>query len=401
MIVKRTDISNRLRKISELIVEQTEHGAQTKIIQKIKPNYYSLGQFLKELKRTQRGIHGSATALRVLADSDKNNLINGLTRYLEERKEIEEQITDNSEKIDESKLARDSQNTIKLSEILYSLKFVKAGSANTESLITNIAAKIKNSAIEGEAGWGYYLDKQSEVELLPSAFAILGLYVNGFKMERAVENIKIQLKSAEIDSPTKFAIVVFCLYALLNGVNELDKNRTEYQLILNRIWKSPYCSLKDLQEQNIEYWVDTHHDYVRIPWQFYLLAITSEISPEKFYTLSSQRLLSQIVCQDEFRYKYSGPYISTRTNAILYVTLSQIQENIRGSVWHRLLLFIDQIRSVIGSVAAKYILILLGLLAMAISVFRWLSSRKADLSELAPELLAGFIFGLIALGKKK
>lgn len=409
MIIKKERISLAQESLINLIAYQTRHGEQTLIVKKINQDYFSLGQFLNSTGRNQRGVHGSATGLRVLSESSGNNdLINGLTRYLEDRPENEMKIENEGESISKDKLLRDGNNVIKLAEILYAIHFVKPGISATETLSKKIVEQIKRGMITetDEIGWGFYTDSSPmTIELLPSAYAILALGKYGDDITNAKKTLLKKVDKKKIEDPSSFAEAVFCLYALINVSDELSREEViKYESLLKGIWNSPFCSLENDFEQNLEYWHNTQHDYVRIPWQMYLLAILSKLSRIKFYTLNCQRRVNSLVegaINGGFKYHYSGPNLSTRTNAILYDTISVVKHNLDRNFLHSCLVFIDGIRQFFGSKTIKIIGAIFGVLLIIYAIYTWAIDSETKWSDIAPELISSILLTAIAVGRKK
>jgi hypothetical protein len=411
MFVTKQSISEAKDKIRAMILEQAEFGCQTKEVQKVKQLYFSIGQFLGDPTRVQRGIHGSSNALTVLADTDKNNVINGIVRYLEKRVAIEKQLAGSTSGLIEEKLLKDEKNTIKLSEILYALGTVKPAQASTENFVGNLENRLYASQRRkgNLIGWRYFTDDPSdELQLLPTAYAVLALNRNGFKTPQAVEYLRSYLNGSAISNPTELAEIVFTLYALIKGADDYKNHKSIYDNILGKIWKSQYCTLTDNYEQNIEYWFGAHHEYIRIPWQLFLLSITSKISVFKFYSLKAQSILSSIIetaKQSNFKYPYSGHYISTRTNAILYDVLTDIDNNISNDLAYQALYYtsvvIDKIREFFGSAIVRYFLSAVGLIMAFLSIKEWYIDKDSSFKDFASEFIGWIAIGLILLGKKK
>lgn len=409
MIIKKEEIDRARENIIKHISNQATYGVQTEVVKKIKNDYYALGQFIGDNKRHQRGIHGTANGLRVLAESDSEvQLISGLKLYLEERLNIENQITGEGELIELSKLQRDENNIIKLSEILYALSFVKPGHASSDDYIKKISAKLIETKFDdsGVIGWGYFGDDETKKpELLPTSFAMLALEKSGFNINDVKKSLQDIIEEKGINDPSVFSEVIFCLYALINT----EKNRSvetnkKYSAILATIWSSPYCTLQDDYEQNLEYWHHAQHDYVRIPWQPYLIAITCAISKRRFYTVNVQKRLISIITQAKgngFKYPYSGPYLSTRTNAIIFDCLTFIRDNLQNHSMYGYFVWLDGMRQFLGSKFVKNIGLAIGTALMVYSIFLWVTSEAHDFGDIAPNLFADALVIAISLGKRK
>lgn len=320
-----------------MVLKQLEDGEQTKVVQSAANGYervYALGQFINDLARKQRGIHGSSAGLRVIAETNKNGQIAGLILYLQHRKHIESLVPPEN-RISGEKVERDEKNVIKISETLYSLSFVKSGQSPTEELKTSLLEKLESSILsknEGR-GWNYYTDNKEVPYILPTAYAYLALKKNGIVKDEIRKELIDRLEAEAIETPTQFAIHCYVLFSVVIGdfENYSNEETKRIKAILKRILKSNYCVLDNDYEQNIEYWGNSEHDYVRVPWQLFLISTISIVSQNIFYTKKVQKRISKIVNDAKskgFLYPHSGPYVSTRTNGLLYDNLSLISENL-------------------------------------------------------------------------
>lgn len=400
-------------KIAALIETQTRDGEQSKRVKIAGNDLFSLGQFIDDNNRPQRGIHGSATGLRVLGSRQSaKQLVAGLINYIHQREEVENKVVEgrNDERIDKEKIRTDELNTIKISEILYALHFVPPAVYNTHQLVDSLSQKLRNGlhSIGNENGWDYFVDQKVSIEILPTAHAMLALCINGYKEE--FEKVYTTLcnridQSNGPKSPSQFAEMAFALYAICRVIEPSDKARiARAKELLNKLWASPYCTLHNDFEQNLEYWYNAYHDYVRIPWQMYVIAVASWISKPKFYTVNVQSRLTaflQAVNRGGFKYEYSGPYTSTRTNAILYDCLDFIYKNIHKSLWYEVLIVRDKIVRFLGSKFMRRTGLAFGLGLGIYSAIIWRIDPTSKLSDLAPEFIGAAILTLITLGRKK
>jgi hypothetical protein len=411
MVVKLEDIVNAQGKVAQIVLDQASHGAQTKAIQKVDPELFSLGQFLGQPDREQRGVHGSATGLRVLAAQDASKIVAGIVRYLENRVSIDGISGD--EKL--HRIQRDEHNTIKISEILYALSFVKTGFADKDKYIRKLVESLGKGRRNrgGQVGWRFFIDDENdEPEMLPTAFAVIALSVNGFKDGEAEETLRTHLEAKQITDPTSLAEVVFALYAVLRSNDDDYKAnkgmKSTCDKVWDRIWNSEFFSLANQYEQNVEYWYQSHHEYIRIPWQLYYLFIASRLNQWKFYAVSTQRLLKSIIDfakNQSFRYPYSGFNISTRTNAILFDILKSIEKNFDSnsiySAFYKLRVGYFNIRLFFGKKIIRWCLAIIGLAMLSFSVISWVKDPNSRMGSMANEFIGWIVIGLILLGKKK
>jgi hypothetical protein len=407
-MINKDYIDKAQKNIKTLVISQLEHGQQSKIVQKVSADLYSLGQFINSNERSQRGIHGSASGLRVLAEDDANKTyIIGLVSYLKNRASIEQQIQTDQEKINDDKIIRDSNNIIKLSEALHSLSFVKSGHVGTDDYKRELANKINQGklSIHGKEGWDFFNDgHQNKIEILPSSFAILALAKYGASIDIARITILEKVESEVIENPLVLAEITFCLYSLILSSNNLDSEKKRFKSLLTKIWKSPYCSLQDDYEQNIEYWYNSQNNYIRIPWQIFLIAICSKLSKWKFYTIGIQSRLKSIVSMSQgergFIYKYSGNNTSTRTNAIVFDTLTFIKANLNTTFLDYSILYWDYVLIFFGGKVLKVTVRGLSLLCILYFVYIWFVNG-VDFYSFGKDFIIALFLGLLSFGKKK
>lgn len=373
------------------------------------------GQFLDDTTSTQRGLHGTAAAIRVLAEdgrAESRVLIPKLIGYAEDRKRVElpEAGSDYPASLKE-RLERDEANVIKISETLFALKFVDAAVCDTEALKKQLAEALLNGRINA-TGWGYFLDRKAgEPQLLPTAYAVCALADYGYDVR---ESLKYLLDSL-IKKPTNgsargadISVRVFCLY-VLSFIRDSD-NR-DYTDQLPRIFSSMWRRLEPLLdsdiEQNIEYSRDREHYYVRVPWQLYLLALSAKLAPKRrFASRATQRRLKAIInavnSPEGFTYPHSGFRVSSRTNAVLYDVFSTIEKQLER-IWQALLVpaqAIDLIRTFLSSRWVRFVAAMVAVTVIAISLYSWYM-RGGHIGELAPEFLAALFLLLITAGKAR
>lgn len=412
-MISKPDIEKLKDIISEKVYDQVANGEQSITLNQIDNDIKACGQFLMK-ERTQRGIHGTAAALRVISEnqSDKYKvLIPQIIKYLDERNQIEVHAIFENLKPDATK---DDNNVIKLSEQLYALSFVKVGQGSVNSLANEIKQSITNSKIDNK-GWSYFTDDKSAVEILPTSFVVMALYANNYSDEESLQYIIKQLENilkTPINDPSTFAILVFAFYVITFKVEDRivkDKIKgVQLNQIFNKLWNSPFCVLDENIEQNIEYWINDKHYYIRVPWQLYIISLSTKYSVWVFSKIKTQNRLKSIVesfaNNGGFKYKYSGKYLSTRTTSILFDTLSVIENNLGNKTWYTILNAIDRVKIFIGSKWIKYPIVIILVVTFIYTIWLWINS-EGTISEkvihLGPHFLVYLLVLLYEFGKRR
>lgn len=393
-------VSSR-RVIERMFVEQCRYGAQGQNITTTKAT--ACGQFIGEGAKdlTQRGIHGTAAALRVLAESADDEaaaLVNRLFHYLQNRPEIEKKITRDPVSEDQvhKKCSRDGENVIKVAEVLDALSFAKSTLEGREAMVTDLVSRLKKG-IHDDKGWGFFLDKPGDpVDVLPTAYAVLALGRHGLagEIRGPARYLAEQLKRKQGDGhesrkASDITSRVMALYALTFGGIETDELPAgEARRVFRGLWSGLEKLLGDDLEQNVEYWRESRTYYVRVPWSLYILALAARHDFWKFGSNAAQARLSSILKdanEGGFRYPYSGRMLSSRTSAILYDVLGNIARDANRLLINPIWL-IDRVRSAISSALFR---VPVGLVAGGYTVYSaycWM--QQGTHADLAPEFVA-------------
>lgn len=393
-MISQDEIVQIQNEIKTSIINQVKEGAQSN---KLK-DAFACGQFIKEPHLKQRGIHGTSSAIRVLAsyNGTYNNEIRKLIKYVQSRKDFE--IGKNLDK----KIEKDEKNVIKIGELLYSLSYVKQGCMDTSSIVYDLGKKLQDN-IKSEESWGYFIDSKDRSELLPTAFAYLGLRSNNFsnleKIEKFLKSIiENAVKKNNIDNPSLFASIVFTIYVL--SKYDIDLNQ---KLLIHKLWKSPFFTMHYNVEQNIEYPHEYEHFYVRIPWQLYFLALAAKYSP-RYYTkkLCRKRIndIESMVKEKGFKYIQSGNELSARTNAILFDVLELIKKYTKKNFYYYLFSILNEIIWIISRSWLRRTLLIIVIIGIGYSIFKWIKSPYTNLEDLAPEFIGYLISILIIFGRR-
>lgn len=388
--------------ICETVLNQVQDGVQSKGFD----DAFACGQFLKVHTTIQRGLHGTAAAIRVLAgfDSTYNEQLRKLLKYLENIEEYEKdgEISDG--------LGRDLNNIIKNSEILYSLSFIHSGTANTESLKEKISAELFKSE-NTDGGWAYFVDVDEDSDMYFTSSVYLALRSHNYNSLKSTREFLIdklkKYKKDIIPDPTTFSKLCFIVYTFIT-LNEHKKDKEIKKLLIdvfNKLWKSEFCVINSDFEQNIEYPGKQKHYYVRIPWQLYLLAIANSLAPRYFAQRKSitrfNSIIKSIIEEDGFIYKQSGKNISSRTYSILFETLCTIEKSFKLNWKFYLWNFYDWILIIFNNKIFKNIISVIGVFLVAIVVYISIKNKTLDIQNIAPSIIASLLIISIQISKTR
>ncbi len=409
-MINEEKITEIQKKIEASISEQVKNGRQSSVLP---DGYKACGQFFSIKDRTQRGLHGTSSALKVLALSTDNSIkdsIPAIIKYLADHTTVETQLLSQADP--QEALKRNENNVIKISECLCSLSNVQTGVGNKDKIVDTLTTNLKQAIIDNK-GWGYFLNSaNTKTELLPTAFAALAVFSNGFPgfdgtYNYIISEIENKSKNKDLDLTT-YTILVFALYVIAfyyrPGINNKAIGQKLKSLYV-KLWKSDYRTFNEDLEQNIEYWNEDNHYYIRIPWQLYMLALSSRFSSWNLAKVSSQKRLTSIYdnCANKegFRYPFSGPYFSVRTHSIIYEVLEKMRPFLRQKIIYLFFNWIDYIRNFLANRIFRIVISTLSVLLAGYIIFKWYKHGALNVGELAPHLLGPIMVWLIMLGKKK
>lgn len=394
-------------RIVQMFVEQCQNGAQSKELADAK--LCACGQFLGERTKTQRGVHGTAAAIRVLSsDSEKpeTRLIQNLVAYVEKRCDVEP----DTELLRE-KLEQDESNVIKQSELLLALNKLPPR-VEKQKLAQKLAEKLR-AGMNDDSAWSYFLENKGDCEVLPTAYATAALRQYGFTIEtrKSVEWLLGQLKDTYVAQKTDLrqrsladrTIDVFSLYVLTFKVHDTSHEDT-LRTVFQKMWKNLRPYVETGSEQNIEYWFEQRTPcYVRVPWDLYVIALTSHYDRRNaFCSAILQRRITTILDQvlnGGFHYSHSGKLVSSRTNAILFEVLARVKEEIRGKKLRTGPK--ELVRACSSSWYIRAILLVLAIVSIVLIVIGWVRKGDSSPAEIAPNLIGPLICGALGWSLRK
>jgi len=405
-LVDQIDVAQQ--RITDVFLRQCMYGAQTSALP---GEFAACGQFIGDDAETisQYGLHGISAALRVLGpcqSSECRSIVHKMVSYCEASLGVA-----SGQSLDTKLAVGDTDNVIKLGELLYGLYFVTVAQAERDRLVNSVADRLMKSLINNR-GWGYFIGEESP-ELLPSAYAVRGLAQHGYDVSgprKFVLDSLVAKNRTTGTSPADLTTAIACAYCL----TFCKREGTAQDPVLRSAFMSAWPSFEPLFgediEQNLEYWRekttdpmrDRKTEYVRIPFQLYLMALAAEYSRwRRFAGFRAQRRLKSTLDalrNASFKYRYSGRCLSSRTNGIAYDALAYIREHVRHFTTLRLAYTVDRVRVAVGSVPFRIIAAAGVLVFSCLSVRAWLAAG-GKLADLAPELLVSLIALVLAWAK--
>lgn len=387
--------------ICDTVLNQVQNGAQSKDLD----NAFACGQFLKVHRTVQRGLHGTAAAIRVLAgfDGTYNKQLRKLLKYLDN--------IDEYEKGNETSagLGRNLNNIIKISEILYSLSFIHSGTANTESLKEKISAQLLKSKND-DGGWAYFVDVKENSDMYFTSSVYLALRSHNYNSLKSTKEFLIEklkkYKKENIPDPTTFSKLCFIVYTFII-LDEHEKNQETKKLLVdvfNKLWKSEFCVINSDFEQNIEYFGKQKHYYVRIPWQLYLLAIANSLTPRYFAQRKSitrfNSIIKSIINENGFIYTQSGKNISSRTYSILFEALCFIEQSFKLNWKFYFWNSHDWLQSFFNSRRFKNLISIIGIILILIALINT-DYSTLRYSDIAQSIIASLLIILVQTSKTR
>lgn len=401
-----TKIDNAKDKIRELFFTQCKHGKQTTSLNN--QAVAACGQFLDVMEKPQRGLHGTAAAIRVLGQETKQEtaaLVPMMVEYIKQR--------DVYEPNDQIKCKSDNNNVVKISEAFIALKYLKE--ADT-TVVVQFAKRLR-AGFKREQGWSWFLDDQGDVEPFPTAFACYALSFDGYHAEvnKAHQYLIEYLKQNDPKNGSRKRYAdtmtdVLCLYVLteVTSGRTTSEERKLFKNTFDRIWHRLEPLLSEDLEQNVGYWDVPRGNtcYVRIPWQLYLLALASKYRfIRRFSSWVAQvklnKILEMVNDQGGYAYPYSGKHMSSRTYAILYETLEIIHRNIEHRKLLPLFLLFDCAVRLLRNKYARLLVFVIGTIFLAYVGYRWYqNTAPTDYPNIFNNLIAVWLFTIISWSQR-
>jgi hypothetical protein len=239
------EIGESKEKISEGFIRAAQ-GPATQQLAQADAQAAALGQHL-HATTPQRGLHGTAAAIEVLAQtpgSQAKELTRRLVHYIDSISNIEAAVPDSETSQQDIKASQ--HNVIKMSEVLYSLAAVPTSSAPREELARHIAETLVGSC-QPDGGWPYYMAGSSAAsDVVPTAYATRALAAHGFDVTGSVKFLVENLKKKSSDEIDIF-VQVLEIYVLCYLPVDYRPEKE-----LNKPFEDAWLRLSTLLNQDLE-----------------------------------------------------------------------------------------------------------------------------------------------------
>jgi hypothetical protein len=391
-------LQTAMARIEEQFRDLLENGNQAR---GLPDGMYAAGQHLNPYSMNQRGLYGTAAALLVLGRSQPSPrriaLIEGLIRYISERPTLEPELLSGEEDLSDlrGRLARDEQITFKTADLLYALSAAPPAAAGRDPLLQKLLAKLAGARRPG-GGWSCRLSPVADRDALATASVVRGQCAAGIP----VEPVDLEfVKDDAADRKVSAYIRTFCVLVLAEVTNGGQD--------AVRLWRELYemlkAELRQRAESNYEFRIGQAMQYVRVPWQLYLIAGACWCRPSSIVFAREFRAalfdcIEAVGSVEGYFYPAFGQMKSTRTYSIAMDTLDRVESSLssyrylaRTSAAANIVIRIRYSRALSG-------LALAGALALAgLAVATWLSGTNQPWAALGPELVGAALLGLIGL----
>ncbi|MCX4472013.1 hypothetical protein OOK41_17145 [Micromonospora sp. NBC_01655] len=371
------------------------------------------GQYFDLPQRTQRGLHGTAAALRVVgAQTASSDLVRSVTRgivnYVRDREGIEVTLAEHDDRIRTivlDKLRHDSASTIKQAEFLYALTFVPNGLAECDDLKTAFSNRLLTGGTDDGQGWGFILGPDQVPHPLATAHALRALARNGHPVDRWITATKQGLlgRAAQPRRNVPEAGVDCFLLQVLVETDALTGR--EGRLVFDGLWRLLRRDMDRPREINVDFFDGDRQNFVRVPWQLHLATTAAMLRPYRRYLSGDvQRPLQQIAAdvleERGFRYPESGEHLSTRTYGILYDTFSQLsgRTGARGHPDNIVLRVISSVDTPLrmGRRLLRLTAALLAAIVLAAGLWSWAEEATRSWSDLAPNFISSAVLAVLS-----
>lgn len=396
--VDRQVLQWAMGRIEQQFRDLLENGAQAR---GVPAGIYAAGQHLNPYSANQRGLFGTAAALLVLGRSRPSSrrleFIEGLIKYVNERPVVEKAMVRSEE--DEAwlttRLLSEGRAAFKVAELLYALSAAPPAAVGRETLLTSLLERIKEGH-RASGGWAVDLDPVQAPDPLATASVVRGLHAAGIAVDDV--DLKIVQKDAFDSLFVSPYVRIFCLLVLF----EVQGVQDETSKVWNTLFESLQPELHDRTEANYEFRLGNRQEYVRIPWQLYLISGAALCRPSSLIFESGIRralldAIQAVATNAGYIYPAFGHMKSTRTYSILMDTLWRVQDKLTTSRYIARLSSIANIGiRLVYSRAVMSLAVLAALALIGLALYSWATKSSDIWSAVGPEILSAVLLGVLS-----
>ncbi len=146
------------------------------------------GQYLNNYDFTQRGMFGTAAAVRTIVASPLHSgdieLVESLIRYSAARESIESSLGHESVDVVRTRLTIEKSDAFKTTDMVYSLASCPGAVTGWETLLSSLLNRLRD-ARRPTGGWSVDLNPAGECDLLATAHAVRALWRAGVQPDAA------------------------------------------------------------------------------------------------------------------------------------------------------------------------------------------------------------------------
>ncbi|MEV4474578.1 hypothetical protein [Nonomuraea sp. NPDC049504] len=359
------------------------------------------GQYLDHPDYDQRGLYGTAATIHMLArrataDPVTQEQVAKLIYYVANRSQVERATVSPAVYRDlvGRRIRLQKTDVFRMADIGYALSYVSPVVALRFEALDLVRAALDGARAD-PAGYAVG-DEGGEPDPLATAHAVRCMAANNLPIRpEDWRYLREYLKNG--DNP-----FIRCFVLLVLTTYDLDADRKQLQGAWKEIFSALAPAFSGHSEANHEYTRYREQDYVRVPWQIYLVQSCAKLFPlTRFNGFVIQRkmleLAEAVSSPAGFKYEASGRHLSTRTYACIWQAIDEILDfNFRQPLPHVVVRTVSALSRVLSS---RLIAVLTYFLLVAIAVgslVEWLNSPNHSVGELAPNLLAEVLLVLAA-----
>jgi len=360
------------------------------------------GQHLDRYEFPQRGIFGTAAAIRVMGDSlgsdDNESLLNALIKYADERSDVEIPLVGGAEAEGiRFRLLVEVDDTFKMADLAYSLAKVTRLASGRDLLLRKLVDRIEKGR-RGNGGWAVDLSGRGGSDLLATAHAVRALHTAGRAIAgRDVVVLEQGLTGRDASDYVASFVLLVLLMVRRDGLTGRERGW------VTELWERLAPETTKSSEANYDYQIGSRTYYVRVPWQVYLLSCALIAQPAtRFLAWRRQRLVlaafEALASTKGFVYPLSGATPSTRTYAVLYdffdeTRLAFARIPLLGVLSRSMNIVTRIVYGRTAGIAAG----VASLIFTVVAVRVWLTSGQGSIGDVATNIVAAAVLALFGL----